>query len=518
MATKSVMIPPQELLRQGVQVCKLVQRPGDLVVTWPQAYHSGFSHGLSFTESVNFSPVSWLPEGLEAEVRCAKAGRDVVMAHHELVYRAALSIIDFFSCNTKQPATRTEVQASEALPPAQLAAKQETGGTDPNGLCQKSKFSASTTSVIAAKCIAANTAAGLGNTEFLEDPTPSFSSVSPTQHTTTAGTDAGTITDTAGPSAKTPSLLVGCSVNKEELLELVSPAVAVDTHSSKQPEELQKAGMGVTQRELELCSTPHFGMSSAPTSPSTPSSLPSLLSCSASPVSSPQSSLSRRKNKRGSQTAGQQLTKESPSKLFKAKVISAESTQAVEAIQIKNRQKPAAFRSLLPYNQSCSKPERGASALLPGCTPFASPHFPSPSKFRSRVPIVSGMAALKQAPSQAFVAGVTSSLNQLANTLAVETKYVRLNKKLGFSQEPWTLEHSAGWCSLCKTPCYFSFVSCKCPGSMMCLSHSPEAYECPKKCGCEELVEVVGPGALKQVADDLNYIFQVQYCKFDHDR
>ena len=39
------MVPPGEAVRAGVRVCRLLQKPGTFVVTWPRAYHAGFSHG-----------------------------------------------------------------------------------------------------------------------------------------------------------------------------------------------------------------------------------------------------------------------------------------------------------------------------------------------------------------------------------------------------------------------------------------------------------------------------------------
>ena len=44
------MVPPAEAVRAGVDVCHLVQRPGTFVITWPRAYHAGFSHGVNCAE------------------------------------------------------------------------------------------------------------------------------------------------------------------------------------------------------------------------------------------------------------------------------------------------------------------------------------------------------------------------------------------------------------------------------------------------------------------------------------
>ena len=46
---------PTELARHGTPVYHLTQRPGEFVVTFPQAYHGGFNHGYNCAEAVNFA-------------------------------------------------------------------------------------------------------------------------------------------------------------------------------------------------------------------------------------------------------------------------------------------------------------------------------------------------------------------------------------------------------------------------------------------------------------------------------
>lgn len=45
------MLSPGRLLKENVRVYAVDQRPGQFVVTFPKAYHSGFNHGVSYTLS-----------------------------------------------------------------------------------------------------------------------------------------------------------------------------------------------------------------------------------------------------------------------------------------------------------------------------------------------------------------------------------------------------------------------------------------------------------------------------------
>ena len=59
---KTTMFPPNILLHHHVPVYKAVQKPGEFVITFPQAYHSGFSHGETFLQ---LRAVSNLPTSLD---------------------------------------------------------------------------------------------------------------------------------------------------------------------------------------------------------------------------------------------------------------------------------------------------------------------------------------------------------------------------------------------------------------------------------------------------------------------
>ena len=63
---KSLMVPPTMLLERGVRVSRLVQQPGEFVVTLPRGYHCGFSLGFNAAEAVNFCYSDWVPLALQA--------------------------------------------------------------------------------------------------------------------------------------------------------------------------------------------------------------------------------------------------------------------------------------------------------------------------------------------------------------------------------------------------------------------------------------------------------------------
>ncbi|AOW02966.1 hypothetical protein LXG23DRAFT_22588 [Yarrowia lipolytica] len=55
-----LMISPQVLRDEGIDVYICDQRPGDYVLSFPQSYRSHFCHGFNMSESVNLCPLSWL--------------------------------------------------------------------------------------------------------------------------------------------------------------------------------------------------------------------------------------------------------------------------------------------------------------------------------------------------------------------------------------------------------------------------------------------------------------------------
>ncbi|CAN4128108.1 unnamed protein product [Withania somnifera] len=87
---KTTLFPPNILSEHGVPVYKAVQKPGEFVVTFPRAYHAGFSHGFNCGEAVNFATGDWFPMGSTSSRRYALLNRVPLLPHEELLCKEAM--------------------------------------------------------------------------------------------------------------------------------------------------------------------------------------------------------------------------------------------------------------------------------------------------------------------------------------------------------------------------------------------------------------------------------------------
>ncbi|XP_062216779.1 probable lysine-specific demethylase SE14 [Phragmites australis] len=90
---KTTLMSPEVLISCGVPCCRLVQYPGEFVVTFPRAYHVGFSHGFNCGEAANFATPQWLKFAKEAAVRRAVMNYLPMLSHQQLLYLLAVSFI-----------------------------------------------------------------------------------------------------------------------------------------------------------------------------------------------------------------------------------------------------------------------------------------------------------------------------------------------------------------------------------------------------------------------------------------
>ncbi|KAI3995935.1 hypothetical protein MKX01_017132, partial [Papaver californicum] len=89
---KTTVLSPEVLIGAGIPCCRLVQNVGEFVVTFPRAYHSGFSHGFNCGEAANIATPKWLTVANEAAIRRASINCPPMVSHLQLLYTLALSL------------------------------------------------------------------------------------------------------------------------------------------------------------------------------------------------------------------------------------------------------------------------------------------------------------------------------------------------------------------------------------------------------------------------------------------
>ncbi|KAI4303334.1 hypothetical protein MLD38_038979 [Melastoma candidum] len=116
---KTTLFPPNILLEHQVPVFKATQKPGEFVVTFPRAYHAGFSHGFNCGEAVNFALADWFPLGAIASKRYALLNRVPFLPHEELLCKEAMLLytspeLEELDCSAEDLASHLCVKISFA--------------------------------------------------------------------------------------------------------------------------------------------------------------------------------------------------------------------------------------------------------------------------------------------------------------------------------------------------------------------------------------------------------------------
>ncbi|XP_062092984.1 lysine-specific demethylase ELF6 [Humulus lupulus] len=90
---KTTLVSPEVVAASDIPCCRLIQNPGEFVVTFPRAYHVGFSHGFNCGEAANFGTPQWLKVAKEAAVRRAAMNYLPMLSHQQLLYLLTMSFM-----------------------------------------------------------------------------------------------------------------------------------------------------------------------------------------------------------------------------------------------------------------------------------------------------------------------------------------------------------------------------------------------------------------------------------------
>ncbi|KAG8067668.1 hypothetical protein GUJ93_ZPchr0005g15796 [Zizania palustris] len=100
-------LSPSVLKSEGVPVYRVVQSPGEFVLTLPRAYHSGFNCGFNCAEAVNVAPVDWLPHGQCAAELYREQRRKTSISHDKLLLKTVKEAVrqlwmNLHNCKSEQ--------------------------------------------------------------------------------------------------------------------------------------------------------------------------------------------------------------------------------------------------------------------------------------------------------------------------------------------------------------------------------------------------------------------------------
>ncbi|GKB29566.1 lysine-specific demethylase JMJ18 [Tanacetum coccineum] len=82
-------LSPKVLKSEGVPVYRAAQHSGEFIVTFPRAYHAGFSCGFNCAEAVIVAPVDWLQHGHGAVELYSDQRRKTSLSHDKLLLASA---------------------------------------------------------------------------------------------------------------------------------------------------------------------------------------------------------------------------------------------------------------------------------------------------------------------------------------------------------------------------------------------------------------------------------------------
>lgn len=90
----TLQISPSQLSSHGVKVYQLKQESKSFIITFPMAYHGGFSYGFNIGEAVNFAIPDWLKYGGEAGLNYRRYARPSVLSFERFLFTAKYHMQD----------------------------------------------------------------------------------------------------------------------------------------------------------------------------------------------------------------------------------------------------------------------------------------------------------------------------------------------------------------------------------------------------------------------------------------
>lgn len=90
----TTMFSPRLLQNADVPVYKMLQHEGEFIITFPRAFHGGFSLGPNIGEAVNFATHDWIAYGADASERYRSFSRPAVFSHDRLTFTMANHLED----------------------------------------------------------------------------------------------------------------------------------------------------------------------------------------------------------------------------------------------------------------------------------------------------------------------------------------------------------------------------------------------------------------------------------------
>ncbi|KAL5053579.1 hypothetical protein RYX36_034261, partial [Vicia faba] len=91
---------PSILKSEGIPVFRAVQHSGEFVITFPRAYHGGFSCGFNCAEAVNAAPYDWFMHGQNAVEIYSLQCRKTSLSHDKLLFGSAKEAVHALSKTT----------------------------------------------------------------------------------------------------------------------------------------------------------------------------------------------------------------------------------------------------------------------------------------------------------------------------------------------------------------------------------------------------------------------------------